>query len=322
MKYHFIFSIFLIISPILNASEILEQIDFNLLPKMGFVRANLVVERAELDNNGEDIESTRTVSKLNTITSLSDRRVILEFIPMQLYRYGLDESQKSILTEVYCTFVNDGTIWKSMLFEPNKNGKMSMVQTTISSKVPLLIGSNLNLLDTKSFFVNFFNFFETGKLPTTFRDILSGSHKFPKWKVTQKENFILCDAETLTNVYQSKIEIYKANCIVRNYLELFKANEKNAPLKIEYNSSGYIPVENIYEMYVAKKIKKTIFSESSQKGYKISLTLNSIKYYKSLDFEKEVPEIPPICEIRDEDKKIIYRKSQSKEDILKSIRRL
>lgn len=322
MKYRFVFSIFFMLSPLLNAGGILEQTNFNLLPKSGFVRANLVAERVELGNKGEDIESTRTVSELNTITSLSDGRVILEFIPMQLYQYGLDKSQEPILSKVYCTFVNDGTIWKSMLFKPNNNGGMSMVQTTISSKVPVMIASNLNLLDTKSFFVNFFNFFETGKLRTSFRDILSGNHKFPKWKVTRKENLILCDAETLTNIYQSRIEIYKTNCIVRNYLELFKANEKNAPLKIELNSSGYIPVENIIEMYIAKKIEKTVFSENSHKGYKISLTLNSIKYYESLDFEKEIPEIPPICEIRDEDKRIIYRKSQTKEDILKSIRRL
>ena len=153
---------------------------------------------------------------LNSYFSLGDPRVVLDFSNISLKMTYPDKSTQIVKLKEKFTF--DGQNWRTYSYSKNDGNKTYPINTMVISETPpTFLKHFLTIYSGKSFFCNYFKFFETSKETLTVLSILNTKPVFPPLEIKTKENEIEIFGEIANYVWKCKIIKYKTSPLLRYY---------------------------------------------------------------------------------------------------------
>ena len=249
---------------------------------------------------------------LNSYFSLVDPRVVLDFSNISLKMTYPDKSTQIVKLKEKFTF--DGQNWRTYSYSKNDGNKTYPINTMVISETPpTFLKHFLTIYSGKSFFCNYFKFFETSKETLTVLSILNTKPVFPPLEIKTKENEIEIFGEIANYVWKCKIIKYKTSPLLRYYYY-----QNGDGYTVTYNTEGIIQILNT-PLYIPKKMERVIWFNKKNQGFKIIMEIKLAELLTNFDFDKcnETPQAG--WSIIDKNKNIFYQQGETSEDILKTL---
>ena len=321
MKYLFIIT-FSILCLQLNAQIFQEAA--KAIPTKGLISCVYTIEIYNTIGGEEDlIRKKRTISRAKSVLSIADERMLISFSPLE--SRIVDNDRKEInRSRQEVTYIFDGRNWLQYGYQTTYTKDQKTIPDEyfkISNDVPGAIHTLVDVYAGKVFLLDQFKFFEARDEYFTVKEILLNKSKYPGFKVTEIENDIQIKLETTTNIYTARVSPEPFFPHIKHYQEIYKPYNNLSQLTTDYKFADKISLLNT-PLSVPQKLDRIYFNEGDNGGFVMSITLESIEFLADKDFEDFIPEVPVGWQVIDEPKGITYKKADTKEGILKTIRNL
>ena len=324
MKYLSVI-IFLIAFFQLNAQSIEKAIKF--IPTNGLISCEYTIEIHNTSGNEEGVKSKKTLSKVKSILSITDERMVIAFTPREM-RIVDNEGKEINRSRQEVTYVFDGMNWLQYGYQTTYTKDQKTVPTEyfkVLNAVPGAMDTLLDIYSAKVFLFDQFVFYDPRTRDYTVKNILLNQAEFEACKFEQIENDIQINLESETNTYSALVSLEPFFPHIKHYRIVYKPSEDKTQnqdrLTTDYIFSGKLPLMNT-PISVPQKMERIYFNEGRNGGFVMSITLESIEFIADKDFEEFIPEVPVGWQVIDEPKGITYKKADTKEGILKTIRNL
>lgn len=266
------------------------------------------------------IESSRCVSRVESVFSLVEDRCILSFDPLAIPFFdNVANDFKGCISEKV-TYVFNGAEWIGMLYSTTYGDGRVLTEdkASISKNPPLVLSKMMaGFYSGKNMFFNNIILIESQFGLVTIGDVLKKKPEENKFKVSASDDGILISSDDDSTSYNIAIDLSLNAPILKRYEKVYKANKDFKGLKKTITFEGVN--DDLAGVPLPKTIRHVVYDGKKDGGYCLIVTVKSVKLVGSESFDKMVPQIPVGWTISDEEKGITYKKAETKEEILKSI---